>query len=137
MGKKEFKKALLTTLNAKYIIAFIIILAIEVVIALYINDKIVRPYIGDILVIFLLYALVRAVIKKSIKLLPVYIFAFALIIEIAQYYHIVDVLQLNDKKILSIIIGTSFDIKDILCYLFATGVLVAWETRESKYVKIN
>ncbi|MCX7922584.1 MAG: DUF2809 domain-containing protein [Clostridia bacterium] len=117
-------------INMKYMFAFFILLITETIIALFIHDTIIRPYIGDVLVVILMYTFIRGFIQKSIKFLPVYLFLFASIVELAQYYRIVDILNLQDNKIISIIIGTSFDTKDILCYLIATVILIIWEKME-------
>ncbi|NMC57010.1 MAG: DUF2809 domain-containing protein [Eubacteriaceae bacterium] len=120
-------------INIKYIFSFLILLTIEVLIALFVHDKFIRPYIGDVLVIILLYCFIRSFLRK-IKFLPYYLFLFGIIAEILQYYKIIYLLNLQDNKILSIIIGSSFDIKDILCYLAAVIILIIWEKIEySKY----
>jgi len=108
-------------------IAFIFLLIIEIGIALFVNDTIIRPYIGDVLVIILMYTLIRGIVYKSIKYLPAYLFFFALIVELAQYYRVLNMLHLQDNEIISTIIGASFDVKDILCYLIAAVILVIWE----------
>lgn len=113
-------------LNIKYVLAFIFLLMIEIFIALFIHDAIIRPYIGDILVIVLMYTFIRGFVKKPIKFLPIYLFFFASIVEIMQYYRIVELLHLQNNKIASIIMGTSFDMKDILCYLIGTIILIIW-----------
>lgn len=104
-------------INLKYVYAFATLLIIELVIGLYVHDAFVRPYVGDILVILLMYTFIRGIVQKHIKFLPIYLFIFSVIIELAQYYHIVNVLHLQSSKVLSTVIGTSFDIKDIICYL--------------------
>lgn len=71
----------------KYLIAFLIFLLIEVLIALFIHDDFIRPYIGDVLV------------------------------ETLQYFNIVELLGVEDNTFLSTLIGATFDIKDIICYL--------------------
>lgn len=38
-----------------YFIVFIIVLIIEVIIALYVHDNFIRPYVGDILAIICIY----------------------------------------------------------------------------------
>lgn len=114
-------------INIKYIIAFFILLTIETYIGLFVRDAIIRPYIGDILVVVLLYTLVRGLWGKPIRFLPVYVFVFAAAVELAQYFRIAELLQLQDNRLISTVIGTSFDIKDILCYLTGALLLVAWE----------
>lgn len=119
-------------INMKYLLVFFILLVLEVLIALFVKDRIVRPFIGDILVMILMYTFIRGIIKKPIKGLPVYLFIFAVCVEISQYFHLVDKLNLRNNRIMTIIMGTSFDIKDILCYFAGTIIIIIWERRESK-----
>ncbi|GKU26376.1 DUF2809 domain-containing protein [Clostridium folliculivorans] len=114
-------------INIRYILSFIILFIIETLIALYVHDAIVRPYIGDILVVILLYTLVRGIITKRIKFLPVYLFLFASAVEVIQYFKFIDLLHLRSNRVASVILGTSFDIKDILCYLAGSIILIMWE----------
>lgn len=102
-------------INFKNFILFFIILIIEIVIALYIKDKFIRPYIGDILVILLLYLFICSFFQ-NIKWLHLYIFIFAVIIEIFQYLNIIHLIGLENNTFAKIIIGSTFDIKDIICY---------------------
>ena len=120
-------------INIKYFIAFIVLFIIEVVIALFINDKIIRPYIGDILIIVLMYTFIKSFIKKEIRFLPIYLFVFAAFIEIIQYINILGLIGLENNKVLKIIIGSTFDIKDILCYLIGSIILVIWKLLISNY----
>ena len=99
-----------------YLIATIILLAIEVLIALYVHDNFVRPYVGDMLVVLVVYAFVRIFIPEKVKLLPLFVFIFAVSVEILQWFHVVDILGLTDSRFFSILIGGVFDVKDILCY---------------------
>ena len=39
-----------------YIISFLVIFCIEVLIALYVRDRFIRPYVGDMLVVVLVYS---------------------------------------------------------------------------------
>lgn len=116
----------------KYLISAIIIISAEVFIAVFVHDNFVRPYIGDILVVFVLYFLIKVLFPKKNKNLPFYIFIFSVIIEILQGINIVNILGLGDIKFFRILIGTNFDIKDILCYL--TGCMVLYYI-ENKNIK--
>ncbi len=113
--------------NLKYMVAFFILFITEVLIALFVKDKIIRPFIGDILVIILMYTFIRGIWDKPIKGLPIYLFLFAVVVEITQYFHLVDKLGLGNNKLMSTIMGTSFDIRDILCYFTGTVILIIWE----------
>ena len=41
--------------RAFYAAAFLILLAIEVLIALFVHDRFVRPYLGDVIVVIVVY----------------------------------------------------------------------------------
>ena len=53
---------------------FLALLATEVLIALFVHDDFVRPYLGDVLVVPVIFFLLRAAFPERIKLLPLYIF---------------------------------------------------------------
>ena len=107
-----------------YIVLTVILLAVEVVITLFVHDRLIRPYIGDILVVVVVYTFVRIWIPDSVRLLPFYDFLFATAVEVSQYFNLVELLGVSDNRFLRILLGTSFDVKDILCY--AVGCLLIW-----------
>ncbi len=113
--------------NLKYLAAFLILFITEVFIALFVKDKIIRPFIGDVLVVILMYTFIRGISGKPIKGLPIYLFLFAVVVEITQYFHLVDKLGLRNNKFMSTIMGISFDIRDVLCYFIGTVILIVWE----------
>ena len=112
--------------NFKYLISFLFIFAAEVFIALYVHDKIIRPYIGDVLVVILMYTFIR-IFTEKLRFLPIYLLIFASLVEIAQYFNIVSILGLANNKAASIIIGSSFDFADIGCYLCGSILLIIFE----------
>ena len=107
-----------------YIVLTVILLAVEVVITLFVHDRLIRPYIGDILVVVVVYTFVRIWIPDSVRLLPFYVFLFATAVEVSQYFNLVELLGVSDNRFLRILLWTSFDVKDILCY--AVGCLLIW-----------
>jgi len=96
-----------------YLIAFFVLLAIEICIALFVRDNFVRPYVGDMLVTVLLCCLARAAAPKVSPALPVFLFAAA--VEGLQWLGLTEMLGLQDTA-LGIILGSTFDWRDILCY---------------------
>ena len=107
-----------------YIVLTVILLAAEVVIALFVHDRLIRPYVGDMLVVVVVYTFVRIWIPDSVRLLPFYVFLFATAVEVLQYFNLVELLGVSDNRFLRILLGTSFDVKDILCY--AVGCVLVW-----------
>lgn len=119
----------------EYLIATMLFLVIEVLIALFVHDDFVRPYVGDVFVVVVIYTFIRIFIPEGVKLLPLYIFVFAAGVEILQYFKIVERLGLSDNRFLSILIGSVFDIKDIVCYGVGCVALVVYEMLLSTRLK--
>jgi len=120
-----------------YLTATLALFAIEFCIALFVHDGFVRPFIGDVLVVILIYAFIRIFIPERVRLLPLYVFIFAALVETLQYFKIVEVLGLQDNKVMSTIIGTSFDIRDILCYFVGCAFCGIWEYLRYRKNKVN
>lgn len=103
--------------------AFGLLLA-EIYIGLFVRDRFIRPYFGDVLVTVLLCCLVRVAFPKRVRLLPVYVMLFATAVEIAQYFDVVALVGLEHNALISTLVGRSFSWKDILCY--AVGCVAFW-----------
>lgn len=109
--------------RAVYAVLFVLLFFIEVLIAVYVHDSLIRPYVGDILVVIVLYCFVRIWIPDKVRLLPVYIFLFAAGEELLQYFDLVHRLGLEQHVFLRVLIGSVFDLKDIGCYGAGCAVL--------------
>ncbi len=101
---------------------FLALLAAVVFIARFVNDSFVRPYFGDVLIVGVICAFLRIFLPDKIRFLPLFAAAFAVGIEILQYFDFVSLLGLADIPVLSIALGRTFDIKDIVCYIVG-GIL--------------
>ena len=113
-------------INYKYLGIFIILLLVEIGIALFIHDNIIRPFVGDALVVCVIYFFLRGFISKH-KFLSVYVFLFACLIEVGQYFNLVTLLHMQNIKVVRIIIGSTFDLNDIFCYFIGTILIFIYE----------
>ena len=87
----------------------------------------VRAYIGDVLVVILLYAMIRSVLRINDYLVLLMVFVFACGIEFAQYFHVAERLGYVRGDVMYTIIGNTFSWGDIVCYAVgcaATGLIV-------------
>lgn len=109
-----------------YIISFIVIFCIEVLIALYVRDSFVRPYLGDVLVVVLVYSFVRIFLPTGIPKMPFYVFLFACFVEVMQYFQLADTLEITNRAA-RIILGSTFDWKDIASYAVGCVLIVLVE----------
>jgi len=91
-------------------------------IALFINDRFVRPYLGDVLVVICIYFLAKAFFPSRGRLMALYIFVFAVIVEVTQLLGLIRFLGLENNPLARIVLGGVFDWIDIGCY--AAGCLV-------------
>lgn len=113
-------------LNFKFLLAFVCLLAIETLIALFVRDQWIRPFVGDILVVILIYCLIKTFVARRVDWLPAYIFLFAVLVEISQYFNLAQLLQIEDNRFATTIIGSTFDWKDILCYFIGCLILTVF-----------
>ncbi len=118
--------------RVKYLLLFIVFLLIEVFIALFVNDRFIRPYLGDVLVVVVIYYFVRIFVTDRIAILPLLIFIFAAAVEILQYFNLVERLGFTDNIFMRVLIGSVFDVKDILCYGVGCVFLGVMEWRKRK-----
>jgi len=118
-----------------YFLGFMALLGIEVLIALFVHDGFIRPHLGDVLVICVLYCLVRAFVAYPIRGLPLYLFLLGTAVETGQYFQLATRLGLDGNIFFRTILGATFDPADILCYFAGSAVLLLWELIERKYLR--
>jgi len=110
--------------SKKYAALSIGLLAIEITIALFIHDSLIRPFIGDMLVVILIFTACRSVIKADNFRLAFCVLLFSFAVEIGQYFQLVSLLGLQHRGALRTILGTTFDYRDLLAY--SAGILIIW-----------
>jgi hypothetical protein len=111
-------------LRLGYLAVAIVLFAIETLIALFIRDAFVRPYVGDILAIALVYATLRALTPLNVAHALALTLAFALAIEVSQALGLLDALGLRANPIARTVLGGVFDWADLAAYA-AGAILVA------------
>jgi DNA integrity scanning protein DisA with diadenylate cyclase activity len=99
-----------------------VLFLIEAAIAVYIDDAFVRPYFGDLLVVILVYCAIKTFFNSPPVKTAIAVFFFACLIEISQYFHLVELLGLGNSKTATTVLGTWFSFTDIVMY--ALGILV-------------
>lgn len=102
--------------NKIYFSLALILFAVEVFIALFVEDAIIRPFVGDALAVILLYCLIRAFYRQDSLKIAVGALFFAFAIEILQYFDYVKILGLENNRILSAAMGRTFEWNDFAAY---------------------
>ena len=108
--------------RAVFAAAFVLLLIVEAAIALFVSDRFVRPYLGDVLVVILLFCLIRVFFPRGLRLLPFYLFLLAAGIEVLQYFGFLSWFGLEENAAAKLVFGSVFSFADLLCYLI--GCLV-------------
>ncbi len=113
--------------NFKFLLLFILIFIVEVLIAIYLHDPIIRPFGGDVLVVILVYAFVRSFLNTNYKKIAVGVLLFAFVVEISQAFHFVNLLGLEHNTILRVALGSTFSYYDLLAYVI--GYLICLQLK--------
>ena len=96
----------------------LILFGIEILIGLYATGW-VRSYLGDVLVVILIYTIIRTISPdKPSKwfVLPTAILIFSFVVEFLQLWGFCDKFNITNK-LLRIIIGTGFSVVDLVSYV--------------------
>ena len=111
-----------------YAVAAIFLFVVEVVIALFVRDWFVRPYLGDVLAVMLVYAVLRAATPLGVASALGFALGIALVIEVAQAFNLLGALGLADNQFPRFVLGGAFDMLDMAAYLAGGVVVVAVES---------
>ena len=123
--------------NKTYFLLFVILFITEVLIALYVHDEFVRPYVGDVLVVILLYCFVKSFLNWSINRTAIVVLLFSYLIETLQYFNIVQVLGLGNSTLANTLIGNYFTWVDILAYTLGALLVIVIEYLSKPSISVN
>ncbi|MFT7118706.1 MAG: hypothetical protein ACI9LF_001087 [Flavobacteriales bacterium] len=99
-----------------YLLTALFLFVLEVLIERYVHDAFVRPYLGDFLVVILVYAVLMSISYLKVVAAAVGALLFAYAIETAQYVQLISLLSLDQYKWARVVMGTSFSWWDMLMY---------------------
>lgn len=134
MTNIESKVAIKFRFDLKSFLCFLLIFVIEVIIALFVKDSIIRPYGGDVLVVILMYYFFKTFVKMNPLPLAIGVLFFAYAVEIGQYFNLVEVLNMQDNRIMRIVIGSSFSWGDMFCYTLGAIICLFLDRKEMKAI---
>lgn len=113
--------------NKNYFSLAILFFCIEVLIALFVNDSFIRPYLGDVLVVILIYCFLKSFLQLPVLTVALFVLIFSFTIEFLQFLNIVEKLHLEKSKIARTVIGTSFSWIDLLTYIVGIAIVLVVE----------
>ncbi len=116
-------------LNYCNLIIFIVLFCIEVIIAIYIKQGFIRVVFGDFLVVIMLYYFFKSFIQTRSIYIALFVLFIAYLIEFLQFIDILSILNYKKNAIVNIILGTTFNIKDIIAYTLGIATIILIENR--------
>jgi len=116
------------------LIIFLILTVLEVLIALFVHDNFIRPFVGDVIVVAVIYYFIRIFFPDGIKYLLLYIFIFCTIYEFSQLLGLTQLIS-GDNEFLRILFGSTFDVWDIVCYAVGCTIIGMVEWVKNKYFR--
>ena len=119
-------------LHKGYLLLSVLLFIIEILIAAYLNDSLIRPYGGDFLVVILLYCLMRSFLNLSVLRTSLIVLLISYLVEITQYFRLADILGVR-SRVLRILMGSYFTWNDILSYTLGILFVILLEGMVSRY----
>ena len=113
-----------------YFLFTLILFIIEICIAVFVRDSFVRPYVGDYLVVILIYCAVRTVLNAPVINVAVGVLLFSFAIETLQYFQLVNRLGLQNNIVAKTVIGYGFEWLDLVAYSLGIITILVWERRK-------
>ena len=114
-------------LHYKYVFASVVLLIAIVLIAAFAPSGFIRYHFGDILIVIFIYTFIKSFVRNRMKWLIPAIFVFSVVVEISQYFNLVERLGLYHITIIRIAMGTTFDWWDIVMYFVGCALLYLFE----------
>lgn len=87
----------------------------------------IRPFVGDVLVVCLIYCFLRIFVQTEAWKVAFGVLLFACLIEVLQYFDYVKLLGFQNNRILSAVIGRTFEGSDFLAYSIGLLLIILSE----------
>jgi hypothetical protein len=115
--------------NSRYFFVSLGLLAVLVFIAVVLNDRIIRPFVGDVLVVIWMFSFLKSFLRLGLKPLLISVVSFAYAVEIGQFFNFINIIGLQQFYIARIVLGATFDWFDMLAYSLGGLIILYSELR--------
>ena len=103
-------------LNRIYWAIALVLLTVETLIATYLKTGFIRYTFGDFLAVILIYCFVKSFLEVNSLKLGIFVLILAFLIEFLQLINILELLHLQNHKLITIIVGNTFEMADLVAY---------------------
>jgi len=107
--------------NKNYFIGLLVFLLTELLIVTYLSEGFIRFTFGDFLVVMLVYCFLKSFVNIKPIIAAIVVLIFSFVVEFSQLFNLISLLNLQNYQIAKLILGSTFQIGDLVAYIF--GVL--------------
>lgn len=123
-------------ISTRHFLITILLFATETAIAYFHFNSFIRGFLGDTLVILLLYSFLKIFIRNQVLKTAISVLAFAYVVELLQLLNIAEKLNIHSEILLTII-GSVFDWRDLIAYTLGFLVILLIEKKIIKHEDIK
>ena len=116
------------TFRKKSFLIFLSLFTVEVLIARYVTQPFIRFWLGDFLVVVLIYYFLKSFIKAKPLPLAFFVWIFACTVECIQATGLIRFLGWEHNKAANLILGNTFSFSDLLAYSLGIFTVIILES---------
>lgn len=102
-------------IRGKYLVSFTLNLIVVLLIGFHGVGWFWRGFLSDVFIVVLLFSFIKMLIPVSTLKVSLSVLAFSYLVEIGQYFNLVELLRVSNKAMI-ILIGNHFDWLDLIAY---------------------
>jgi Protein of unknown function (DUF2809) len=102
--------------HKKFLLISVLLFITEVLIAFFVNDKIIRPFFGDYLAVMFLFYLLASFFKSSKLKIALFVLFISFFLEGLQYIQFLKIIGCEKVTFIKILLGNTFEWLDLLVY---------------------
>jgi hypothetical protein len=123
------------TFHARYFIVFLLLFLTEAAIAVFVHDAVIRPFFGDFLAVIAVYCFLKSFLNIHDIILVWSSLGFAYFLELLQCCNFLKFSGLEKYKIMAVVLGSSFDWRDILAYTLGILSVLLFQQKKTWFKK--
>lgn len=102
--------------SVKFFTVSVLLFVLLVIIALFVHDQFIRPFLGDVLVVIWLFYGLKSFLELADFWLSIAVLLFCFAVEFAQYLQLIHWLGWEHITVIRVVLGATFDWKDMAAY---------------------
>jgi len=115
--------------NKPFFASSLLLLSTEICIAAFLTTGFIRHTFGDYLAVILMYCIIRSFFLKKPIYIAIVVLVFAFAIEFLQLFNLLDTLNLRHNELIVIIMGSTFEITDLIAYTLGIITIYLIDTK--------